>query len=82
MFQFPEWQLALEEALREADPGTFPSRFKAAKDAIFSRLKAKFERPPGPVERIALNDAIQMLRALRSEAAPHYSRDPRSYNID
>ena len=66
--QFPEWQREFEAALREGDWTKLPDRLQAAKAAIFSRLRAKAERPPGTLERIALNDAIHLLRVLRRES--------------
>jgi hypothetical protein len=71
--QFPEWQRALEAVMRESDSVPLPLRLQAAKAAIFSRLRAKAERPPGTLERIALNDAIHLLRVLRSEDLPQCS---------
>jgi hypothetical protein len=68
--QFPDWQRAFEAAMRETDPATLAARLRAAKLAIFSRLKTKAECPPGFLERIALNDAIHLLRVLRSEGEP------------
>jgi hypothetical protein len=65
--QFPEWQSALEDAMRESELSTLPERIRAATDAIFSRLKEKSQRPPGSLERIALNDAIHLLRVMRRE---------------
>jgi hypothetical protein len=56
--------------MRESDSTNLPARIQAAKDAIFSRLRAKSERPPGSLERIALNDAIRLLRVLRSKGLP------------
>ena len=70
--QFPDWQRAFEDAMRESDSSTLPARLQAAKHAIFSRLRAKVQRPPGTLERIALNDAIHLLRVLRSQSAPQY----------
>jgi hypothetical protein len=67
--QFPEWQSALEDAMRESELSTLPERIRAATDAIFSRLKEKSQRPPGSLERIALNDAIHLLRVMRREEA-------------
>jgi hypothetical protein len=67
-FQFPEWQREYEAALCESDWTRIPERLQAAKAAIFSRLRAKPERPPGTAERIALNDAIHLLRVLRRES--------------
>jgi len=68
--QFPEWQRAFEALVRESDWTRLPGRLQAAKAAIFSRLRAKREHPPGTLERIALNDAIHLLRVLRSESVP------------
>lgn len=42
-------------------------QIQAAKMAIFLRLKAKPKHPPGILERIALNDAIHVLRTLRGD---------------
>ena len=57
---FPDWQHDFTRAVRKG-------QIRAARAAIFRRLKEKVERPPGILERIALNDAIGLLRALRSE---------------
>lgn len=64
--QFPDWQRAYEHALHEADRSERNESLKAARAAIFSRLKAKLERPPSTLERIALNDAIHVLQLMRS----------------
>ena len=74
-FQFPDWQPEFEAAMQEADQAKRPERLEALKRAIFLRLKSKTSRPPGTVERIALNDAIQLLRVLRSESIPYLERD-------
>jgi hypothetical protein len=57
--------------MQENDQSKRPERLRTARAAIFVRLKAKAERPPGVVERIALNDAIHLLRVLRSEGLVH-----------
>ena len=56
----PDWQNEFKAAMQSGE-------FHAAKAAIFRRLKAKAERPPGILERIALNDAIFLLKGLHSE---------------
>lgn len=56
----PDWQHDFTVAIRAG-------QIQAAKMAIFLRLKAKPERPPGILERIALNDAIHVLRTLRGD---------------
>jgi hypothetical protein len=68
--QFPDWQSQFEAAAREDDVGKRPERLRALRMAIFLRLKMNTSRPPGPVERIALNDAIHFLRVLRNESSP------------
>jgi hypothetical protein len=67
IFQFPDWQPEFEVAMQENDQAKRPERLQALKTAIFLRLKTKTSRPLGTVERIALNDAINLLRVLRSE---------------
>ena len=67
--QFPDWQTDFEAAARQA--AQTPGRIQAMKAAVLSRLRAKLENPPGPLERIALNDAILLLRALRSGGPPN-----------
>lgn len=64
--QFPDWQCAYENALHEPDWAKRRECVKVARAAILSRLKAKLERPPGTLERIALNDAIHLLQLMRS----------------
>jgi hypothetical protein len=66
-FEFLDWQPAFEAAIRENDHNQCGEELQKAKAAIFSRLKALATHPPGIVERIALNDAIHLLRVLRSE---------------
>jgi len=69
VLEFPDWQGEFEAAMQENDQRQRPERLQALKTAILVRLKAKTSRPPGAVERIALNDAINLLRALRSESS-------------
>jgi len=69
VLQFPDWQGEFEAAMRENDQRQRPERFQALKAAILLRLKAKTSRPPGAVEWIALNDAINLLKVLRSESS-------------
>jgi hypothetical protein len=82
VLQFPDWQGEFEAAVRENDPAKRPERLQALKVAIFLRLKTKTSRPPGTVERIALNDAIHLLRRLRSERLPYLDwNDPYSLGV-
>ena len=58
--QFSNWQDAFNAAVASGQLGT-------AKEAIMSRLRIKATHPPSILERIALNDAIHLLRTLRDE---------------
>jgi hypothetical protein len=71
--QFPDWQTDFQAAARQA--AQTPGRLQAMKAAVLSRLRAKLENPPGPLERIALNDAILLLRTLRSGRPPNAGSD-------
>jgi hypothetical protein len=66
--ELSDWQSDFERALQQT--AETPARIQAMKAAVFSRLRLKLENPPGPLERIALNDAILLLRTLRSESLP------------
>jgi hypothetical protein len=68
--QFPDWLGEFEAVVREDDIGKRPERLRALRTAIFLRLKTNASRPPGTVERIALDDAIHLLRVLRNESSP------------
>ncbi len=71
--QIPDWQNDFEAAARKT--AQTPGRLQAMKAAVFTRLRAKLENPPGPLERIALNDAILLLRAMRSGSPPNACLD-------
>jgi hypothetical protein len=68
--QFPDWQTEFEAVVREDDIGELRERLRASRRAIVLRLKTNTSHPPGTVERIALNDAIHLLRVLRNEYFP------------
>jgi hypothetical protein len=68
--QFPDWQGELEAVVREDDIGKLRERLRASRRAILLRLESNISRPPGTVERIALNDAIHLLRVLQDEYFP------------
>jgi hypothetical protein len=68
VLQFPDWQSEFEAVVCEEDIGKLRERLRASRRAIFLRLKTSTS--PGTVERIALNDAIHLLRVLRREYFP------------
>lgn len=56
---FPDW-------LHDFKLAMLTGQIQEARAAVFARLKAKAERPPGILERIELNDAICLLRLHRA----------------
>jgi hypothetical protein len=73
--EIPDWQHEFENAVQDSGQDGCYARLQAAKAAISRRLRTKTEYPPGILERIALNDAIHLLRVLRKENLP----DPDQY---
>lgn len=59
--RYPEWQREFEAALAEGDAETLRQRVDAAEGAIFMRLQKTVEGE----ERLAINEAIQRLRAIQ-----------------
>lgn len=61
------WQLALSEAISETDSENLGVRLAAADDAVFYRL-LEMEGSDDDAERLALEDAMEDIRLLRSLA--------------
>ena len=60
------WQQAYLAAVTEADPDRLALRVAAADDAIFDRLLEIEGTPATDHERVALEDTMSDLRALRT----------------
>jgi len=63
-----EWQAPVREALVETNPDKLKKRVAEAEAAIFLRLQALAQSSNGAVEKQALQDASQLLLALKKEA--------------
>ena len=62
------WQAALDEAIREFNPENLAARLAAADDAVFCRLLEIEGTTENEDERLALEDAMEDVRLLRSHA--------------
>lgn len=62
------WQTALDEAIREFNPQKLAIRVAAADDAVFYRLLEIEGTTENEDERLALEDAMEDVRLLRSHA--------------
>ena len=62
------WQLALTEAIRELNHERLAIRLAEADDAVFYRLLEIEGAAENEDERLALEDAMQDVRLLRSHA--------------
>lgn len=66
--RYPQWQGAWHDALLELDPKKLRQKVIDAEAAIFKRLQElSDDRTDHMEERLALNDAISGLRALKVE---------------
>ena len=64
------WQVALDEAIRELNPGKLAARLAAADDSLFYRLFEIEGTIGNDDERLALEDAMEDIRILRNHAFP------------
>jgi hypothetical protein len=63
--QPPTWQVALQAAVRETNPGLIEAKIQAAEAAISNRIGAAL-RGPGFAEEQALFEALETIRTLKS----------------
>lgn len=65
--KYRQWQIPLEEALEESDLDRLSARVQTVEILIFERLKQLASSTDSTAERGAINDALNILRALKSE---------------
>ena len=67
VLHFPSWQREIEVALDEPDPRKLLERVSAAETAIHARLRELETSPNGSEERMALSDAMRILRGIKKD---------------
>jgi hypothetical protein len=64
--RYPGWQKPYEDVLAEPDSGRRTQKIDLAAIAVFKRLRETWYQPYSEEERMALYDALHMLRTLRT----------------
>lgn len=65
--RYPQWQKPCEEALLECDPQKLQEKVMEAEHAIFLRLQELSTRTDHHEERLAIENAIPVLRTLQTK---------------
>jgi hypothetical protein len=65
--RYPEWQNPLEEAIVERDLAKLRAKVLRVETLIFERLKQLHSSKDGIAEREAINNALNVLRAVKRE---------------
>lgn len=64
--QYPQWQIALKDALLELDQERLRAKIQAAEAAILERQRSMAQDSKGDnAELVAISDALSALRALK-----------------
>lgn len=63
-FEFPSWQVPLQEVILEMDREKFGEKLKNASTVIFERLRQLGAQNNSPRERQALDNAVRILRLI------------------
>jgi hypothetical protein len=62
--RFPRWQTPLQELILEFDPETLPEKIQQLKALILQRRRQLDRENGGRVEKIALHDALAIIRIM------------------
>ena len=65
--KFPEWQTKLQAAILEFDEGALRERIQDVETRIFERLQQLSESDDGHTERVAIFDALSVLRIIKRD---------------
>jgi hypothetical protein len=63
---YPRWQQPLLQVVMEMKPDSLMEKIKISETAISERLRELESNPSCKEERVALHNAVQTLRALKS----------------
>ena len=64
---YPTWQIPCVDAVAELDPRKLLERVSAAETAIYARFRELETSPNGAEERMALSDAMRILRGIKKD---------------
>jgi hypothetical protein len=66
-FKFPQWQGLLEELILEFDLQKLPDKILSVETLILERLQQLDHGSDGRVEKIALHDALTIVRIMKRD---------------
>jgi len=65
--KFPEWQAPLQEAILEFDPAKLQKELERVEALIQQRIQELCHSTDGHVERLAIQDALSLLRIIKRD---------------
>jgi hypothetical protein len=65
--KFPQWQVPLQELILEFDPQKRPEKIQQVETLILERLRQVDHESDSGVEKIALSDALSVVRILKRD---------------
>jgi hypothetical protein len=72
--KFPEWQAPLQEAILEFDPAKLQEELKRVEGLIQQRIQDLSHSTDGPAERLAIDDALSLLRIIKRDRLQSQAR--------
>ena len=65
--EFPQWQSPLQELLLEFDPEKWSEKIQSVENLVLERLQQLDHGNDGNVEKIALHDAVSIIRIVKRD---------------
>jgi hypothetical protein len=65
--KFPQWQGPLQELILEFDPQKLPEKIQSVETLILERLQQTDHGSDSRVEKIALHDALAIIRIMERD---------------
>jgi hypothetical protein len=65
--KFPQWQGPLQELILEFDPQKLPEKIQQVEALVLERLQQLDHGSDGRVEKIALHDALTIVRIMKRD---------------
>jgi hypothetical protein len=73
--KFPQWQAPLQQALLEFDPAKLREKIKSVEALIQQRIQELSQSADGHAERLAISDALSLLRIIKRDRFPAQARE-------
>jgi hypothetical protein len=73
--KFPQWQGPLQELILEFDPQKLPEKIQGVETLVLERLQQLDHENDSRVEKIALHDALSIIRIIKRDRLGSSGRD-------